>query len=70
MKVENQQGKKIKALWFDHGGEYLTHEFNNHLKSYGIVPQLMPPGTPQRNGVSEQRNQTLLDMVWSIVGIS
>ena len=23
----------------------------------------MPPGTPQRNGVSERRNRTLLDMV-------
>ena len=23
--VENQHGKKIKALWSDHGGEYLRH---------------------------------------------
>jgi len=51
--VENQCGKKIKALRSDRGGEYLSHEFSNHLKSCGIVPQLTPPGTPQRNGVSE-----------------
>ena len=27
----------------------------------------MPPGTPQRNGVSERRNRTLLDMVQSMM---
>ena len=27
----------------------------------------MPPGTPQRNGVSENRNRTLLDMVRSMM---
>jgi transposase InsO family protein len=68
--VENQRGKKIKALRSDRGGEYLSHEFSNHLKSCGIVPQLMPPRTPQRNGVSEQRNQTLLDMVRSMMSQS
>jgi transposase InsO family protein len=52
-KVENQHGKKIKALRSDRGGEYLSHEFSNHLKSCEIVPQLTPPGTPQRSGVSE-----------------
>ena len=31
--VENQCGKKIKALRSDHGGKYLSHEFSNHLKS-------------------------------------
>ena len=65
--VENQCGKKIKALRSDRGGEYLSHEFSNHLKSCGIVPQLMPPGTPHRSGVSEQRNRTLLDMVRSMM---
>ena len=68
--VENQRGKKIKALRSDRGGEYLSHEFSNHLKSCGIVPQLTPPGTPQRNGVSERRNRTLLDMVRSMMSQS
>ncbi|GKA05015.1 retrotransposon protein, putative, ty1-copia subclass [Tanacetum coccineum] len=34
--VENQLGKKIKAIQSDQGGEYLSHEFVNHMKSYGI----------------------------------
>jgi len=41
-KVENQRGQKIKALRSDREGKYLIHKFGNHLKSYGIVPQLMP----------------------------
>jgi transposase InsO family protein len=51
--VENHHGKKIKALYSDHGGEYLRHKFSNHLKSCEIVPPLTPLGTPQRNGVFE-----------------
>jgi len=44
--VENQLGKTIKLLRSDHGGEYMSQEFDDHLKSRGIVPQLTPPGTP------------------------
>jgi len=68
--VENQRGKRIKALRSDCGGEYLIHEFSDHLKSCGIVPQLTPPGTPQRNGISERRNRTLWDMVRSMMSQS
>ena len=61
--VENHRNKKMKFLRSDHGGEYLSCEFSLHLKQCGIVSQLMPPGTLQRNVVSECRNRTLLDMV-------
>ena len=65
--VENQLGKRIKALRSDRGGEYLSHEFVDHLKQCGIVSEWTPPGTPQWNGVSERRNRTLLDMVRSMM---
>src|SRR6185503_11347983 len=68
--VKNQRGKNIKALRSDRVGEYLSHEFSDHLKSCGIVPQLTPPGTPQRNGVYERCNRTLLDMVQSMMSQS
>ena len=48
--VQNQLDKTIKFLRSDRGGEYLSHEFGNHLKQCGIVPQLTPPGRPQWNG--------------------
>ena len=61
--VENHRNKKIKFLLFDRGGEYLSYEFGIHLK-------LTPPGIPQRNGVSECRNHTLLDMVRSMMSLT
>jgi hypothetical protein len=63
--VQNHIGKTIKFLRSDRGGEYLSHEFSDHLKNCGIVLQLTPPGMPQWNGMSKRRNQTLMDMVRS-----
>src|SRR3954466_10283713 len=65
--VENDRNKKIKFLRSDRGGEYLSYEFGLHLKQCGIVSQLPPPGTPQRNGASERHNRTLLDIVQSMM---
>ena len=45
--VENHHNKKIISLRSDRGGEYLSYEFDLHLKQCGIVSQLTPPGTPQ-----------------------
>ena len=67
--MENHHNKKIKFLRFDHGGEYLSYEFGLQLKQCGIVSQLTPPGTPQRYGVSERHNRTLLDTVPSMMSL-
>ena len=48
----------------------MSHEFDTHLRKCGIVSQLTPPGTSQRNGVSERRNHTLLDMVRSMMSLT
>ena len=38
--VENHCNKKIKNLWFDHKGRYLSYKFLAKTpKSWGIVPQ-------------------------------
>ena len=65
--MENHHNKKIKFLRSDRGDEYLSYEFGLQLKQCGIVSQLTPQETPQRNGVSECRNHTLLDMVRSMM---
>ena len=65
--VQNQLEKNIKTLRSDRGGEYLSQNFDDHLKDCGIVSQFTPPGTPQWNGVSQRRNRTLLDMVQSMM---
>ena len=48
----------------------MSYEFGLHLKQCGIVSQLTPPRTPQRYGVSERRNHTLLDMVRSMMSLT
>ena len=45
----------------------MSYEFGLHLKQCGIISQLMPHVTPQRNGVSERHYRTLLDMVRSMM---
>ncbi|KAM2003433.1 hypothetical protein ACFX15_027003 [Malus domestica] len=65
--IEKQTGKHIKILRSDRGGEYLSSEFLDYLKEYGIISQWTPPGTPQLNGVSERRNRTLMNMVRSMM---
>ena len=44
--VQNQLGKNIKTLRSNRGGEYLSREFIDHLRDYGIISQLTPPVTP------------------------
>ena len=68
--VENHRNKKIKFLQSDQRGEYLCYEFGNHLRQCGVVSQLTPPGTPQRNGVSKRHNHNLLDMVRSMMSLT
>jgi hypothetical protein len=67
--VKNQLDRKIKHLRSDRGGEYLSFEFETHLKACGIVAQRTPAGTPQRNGVSERCNRTLLNSVRSMMSL-
>ena len=68
--VENHRNKKVKFLQFDRRGDYLSYEFGLYLKQCGIVSQVTPPRTPQRNGVSECRNRTLLGMARSMMSLT
>ena len=40
--IQNQLDNKTKLLRSDRGGEYLSQEFDKHLKECGIVSQLTP----------------------------
>ena len=68
--VENQLGKRIKAIRFDRGGKYLLGDFKDYLIENGIISPLIAPRTPQQNGVAERMNRTLLDMVRSMLSYS
>ena len=65
--VENQLDKSIKAFRTDRGCKYLSEQFKELCDEKGIARQLTMPYTPQQNGLTERRNQTLLEMVRSMM---
>ena len=65
--VTNATGSSIGALRSDNGGEYLSTEFLNYLKSKGIQHELTVPNTPEQNGVSERTNRTLMESARSML---
>ena len=72
--MERQLDRKVKVVRSDRGSKYYERydKSGQHLGSFvkflekcGICGQYTMLGTPQQNGVSERRNQTLMDMVRS-----
>ena len=41
--------------------------FQDYMIKHGIQSQLLAPGTPQQNGVSQMRYRVLLDIVRSMM---
>ena len=60
--VETTTGQRVKALRTDNGGEYISKDFSEFCLSKGISRELIPPYTPERNGIAERRNRSLLDI--------
>ena len=60
--VENQLGKKIKAIRSDRGGEY-DAPFDWLCQEHGIIHQTSAPYTTQQNRVVERKNRTLKKMM-------
>ncbi|KAA0056351.1 gag/pol protein [Cucumis melo var. makuwa] len=68
--VENESGKTIKTFRLDRGGEYMDLRLQDYLTEHGIQSQFSTLNTPQQNDVSERRNQTLLEMVRSMMSFA
>lgn len=75
LEVEKQTQKHIKVVRSDRSREYFGRyteaeqpngPFAIYLEQCGIVAQYTTPEPPQQNGVVEQRNRTLKDMVRSM----
>ena len=79
VEVENQCGKQIKIVRSDRGGEHYDRytqngqapgPFAKFLQEHESVFQYIMPDSPNQNGIAERRNQTLLDMVHSMLNNS
>ena len=64
--VENQLNKKIKVLRSDRGGEYES-SFVDVCAQHGIIHETTTPYSPQSNGMAEQKNLTLKEMMNAIL---
>jgi len=68
--VEKITGKSIKCLRTDNGGEFTFLEFEQYCKDEGIVRHEIFVYTPQRNGIVECMNQTLMERARSMINIA
>ena len=77
--VEKQCGKQIKIVRSNRGGKYYGRYMEDgqvlglsvkFLQEHEIVAQHIMSGSPDQNGVVDKRNQTLLDMVRSMLSSS
>ena len=65
--VTNESDRSIGTLRTDNGGEYLSGEFKEYLKSKGIRHELTVPHSPQQNGVAERMNRTLIESARTMI---
>jgi len=56
-----QHSVEIKKPQSDQGGEYMSKEFNQHLKANGTICSLTMHDTPEQNGVAKHLNWTLVE---------
>ncbi|KAE8895964.1 hypothetical protein PF003_g20414 [Phytophthora fragariae] len=58
----NATGRKIKCIRSDNGREYRGRLFKEYLSKQGIRHEKTVPYTPQRNGLAECMNRSLVEM--------
>ena len=65
--IENEVMEKIDTLRTDNGREFTSNEFKMYCMDNGIKIHLNNVYTPQKNGVVERMNRTLLGMARSML---
>ena len=59
--IENHIEKKIKTFRSDNGREFTSNEFKELCRDSGIKRDLTTPYNPQKNGVVERKNRTIME---------
>ncbi len=68
--ITQQHCRVIKVLCSNHGGEYLSSTFDQHLIKAGTARKLTTHDTPQLNGIAEWLNCTLLEQICALMHTS
>ncbi|MBW0564752.1 hypothetical protein O181_104467 [Austropuccinia psidii MF-1] len=59
--IETAQGRNIRKIVSDRGGEFSNAEFKKLANENGFIHVTSPPYTPQLNGFAERANRTILE---------
>jgi transposase InsO family protein len=65
--AEAECGGKLRALRIDNDGEFTASEFALYCADEGIQRHYSAPYSPLKNGVVEQRNQTVVGMARALL---
>lgn len=65
--VKKQSERFIKILGSDKGTEYTSNKFHKFCEDEGMELQLTIGYSPQQTGVPKRKNQTVLEMVKSML---
>nr|GEU63982.1 putative ribonuclease H-like domain-containing protein [Tanacetum cinerariifolium] len=60
-RIENLVDQKVKVIRCDNGTEFKNREMNQFCEMKGILRQFSVARTPQKNGVVDKRNMTLIE---------
>ncbi len=63
MTHENQTGRKLKHMFSDRGGEYISGSLKEWFQEKGITHDFTCTDEKEQNGVAERVNHTLNNMV-------
>jgi transposase InsO family protein len=68
-RAQNEFNLRIKKIWSDNGTQSsrVLEEVEGYLEDEGIKHEFSSPYTPQKNGVVERKNRTLIDMVQTML---
>jgi hypothetical protein len=67
---ETKYKTRIKKLFSDCGGKYMSDEFMKHLNQRGTIHRLIAHDTPKYNGITKRLNWTLLEKVCAMLHAS
>ena len=51
----------------DNGGEFTSNEFNEYCKEVGIKRELTIPYNPEKNGVAERNNRSIMEAMKAMI---
>ena len=66
----NLTGKRVKVIHTDGGTEIINEKLENFCKDFGITIEQTPAYTPQKNGVAERSNRTIVEGIRTLLSAS